>query len=63
MKLYTSAALVDYLRSRGGVTQLYWDDFAVYSGWLDGKPVGHNESAEQRRGAEICFNAYTGELY
>jgi hypothetical protein len=32
MKLYTSAALVDYVRSRGGVTQLYWDDLAI-AGW------------------------------
>lgn len=30
MKLYTSAALVDYVRSCGGVTQVYWDDFAVF---------------------------------
>lgn len=31
MKLYTSAALVDYVRSCGGVTQIYWDDFAVFA--------------------------------
>ncbi len=31
MKLYTSAALVDYVRSRGGVTQIYWDDLAVFA--------------------------------
>ncbi len=39
-----------------------WSEFTAVVG-LDGKPVGHNESAKQRRGADICFNAYDGELY
>ncbi len=30
MKLYTSSALIDYVRHRGGLTQIYWDDFAIY---------------------------------
>lgn len=29
MKLYTSAALTDYVRNRGGFLQVYWDDLAV----------------------------------
>jgi len=33
MKLYTSSALVDYVRNRGGIAQIYWDDFAVSSDW------------------------------
>lgn len=30
MKLYTSSALVDYVRNKGGVTQIYWDDLVVH---------------------------------
>lgn len=33
MKLYTSDALIDYVRSLGGVLQVYWDDFEL---WKDG---------------------------
>ncbi len=32
MKLYTSSALVDYVRARGGRPQVYWDDFSVRAG-------------------------------
>ncbi len=31
MKLYTSSALVDYVRNAGGAVQIYWDDFVVFS--------------------------------
>jgi len=30
MKLYTSSALVDYVRNAGGAVQIYWDDFVVF---------------------------------
>jgi len=33
MKLYTSSALIERVRERGGTAQIYWDDFAVYSDW------------------------------
>ena len=35
MKLYTSMELIDYVRSRGGTTQAYWDDLAIHSDWTD----------------------------
>ncbi len=35
MKLYTSGALVDYVREQGGVLQIYWDDFEL---WRNHKP-------------------------
>jgi len=30
MKLYTSSALVDFVRNAGGAVQIYWDDFVVF---------------------------------
>ncbi len=35
MKLYTSSRLVDYVRSRGGVAQVYWDDLELHSDWRE----------------------------
>lgn len=32
MKLYTSNTLVDYVRTNGGVLQVYWDDFELWKG-------------------------------
>jgi len=37
MKLYTSQELVDYVRSCGGRTQLYWDDLAIMAQGIPGK--------------------------
>jgi len=35
MKLYTSSRLVDYVRDRGGVAQVYWDDLEIHGDWID----------------------------
>ena len=33
MKLYTSDALIDHVRWNGGVMQIFWDDFELWSEW------------------------------
>jgi hypothetical protein len=33
MKMYTSNAVVDFVRSEGGVMQMYWDDIEIYFPW------------------------------
>ncbi len=35
IKLYTSKALIDYMRSKGKTLQIYWDDFKL---WKDKRP-------------------------
>jgi hypothetical protein len=30
LKLYTSSAIIDYIRERGGVAQIYWDDLEIW---------------------------------
>ena len=32
LKLYTSSALIDFVRNNGGVLQIYWDDFSLWKG-------------------------------
>jgi len=47
MKLYTSDALVDYVRTNGGVLQVYWDDFELWKdtniilGFPENETVNH----------------------
>ena len=33
MKLYSSERIVDFIRNKGGVAQLYWDDYEAYENW------------------------------
>jgi hypothetical protein len=33
LKLYSSGRIIDFIRSKGGVAQLYWDDLEVYEKW------------------------------
>lgn len=33
LKLYTSGAIVDHIRSGGGVAQIYWDDLRIWNRW------------------------------
>jgi hypothetical protein len=35
MKLYTSSALVSYVKSKGKTLQIYWDDFKL---WKNKRP-------------------------
>ena len=35
MKLYTSKEVVGFMKERGKMLQIYWDDFKL---WRDGKP-------------------------
>lgn len=30
LKLYTSSTIIDYIRERGGVAQIYWDDLKIW---------------------------------
>ena len=48
MKLYTSSALVDYVRNCGGTTQVYWDDFSVYSDWPVARPKQSLSASEPK---------------
>ena len=32
-KLYTSSKIVDFVRKKSGVTQMYWDDFEIFANW------------------------------
>jgi hypothetical protein len=34
-KLYTHARLLDHLRARGGVAQVYWDDLQIWDAWVE----------------------------
>ncbi len=41
-KLYVSPTLVDVIRKNGGVTQIYWDDWEMWSGFPHGNEDGGN---------------------
>jgi hypothetical protein len=33
IKLYSSGSVIDFIRKKGGVAQVYWDDFEAYDNW------------------------------
>ena len=33
LKLYTSSEVIDHVRNKGGVLQIYWDDLEIWKGW------------------------------
>lgn len=33
LKLYTSSDVIDYVRDKGGVLQIYWDNLEIWKGW------------------------------
>lgn len=33
LKLYTSAEIIEHVRNKGGVLQIYWDDLEIWKGW------------------------------
>lgn len=33
LKLYTSSEVIDYVRDKGGVLQIFWDDLEIWKGW------------------------------
>ncbi len=33
LKLYSSSRIIDFIRNKGGVAQVYWDDFEAYKNW------------------------------
>ena len=33
IKIYTSSKIVDFIRQKSGVTQIYWDDLEIYANW------------------------------
>jgi hypothetical protein len=45
MKLYTSDAVIDYVRNNGGILQLYWDDFEIWKDTNIVLNVSENENS------------------
>lgn len=33
LKLYTSGAIIDHIRDKGGAAQIYWDDLEIWDSW------------------------------
>ena len=33
LKVYTSSAIIDFIRSKGGVAQVFYDDLEIYANW------------------------------
>lgn len=33
LKIYTSSRIIDFVRQKNGVIQMYWDDFEAYKNW------------------------------
>lgn len=33
LKLYSGSRIIHFIRDKGGVAQLYWDDFEIYKNW------------------------------